>query len=113
MKQDKIWGTTECLTATPLVELHRIQVIPGGYCSIHQHQGRANGFYLVSGDLEVRAGTERLMSARDLRPGDYFAIQPGVTHQFFSSKGCEALELYYPVLRGEDIQRLTVGGIEA
>jgi mannose-6-phosphate isomerase-like protein (cupin superfamily) len=115
MIQPKAWGTTERLTATPLCELHRIHVLPGGYCSIHQHQGRANGFYVVGGSIEIRVWLDDESAPRESRQllaGDYYSVGPGFKHQFCSRNGAEVLELYYPVLRGEDIQRDSVGGIE-
>ena len=114
MKHGKAWGTTEPLTQTPLCELHRIVVQPGGYCSVHRHQGRANGFYVVRGVLEVRVWSAggAVSVKRILGAGGYFSVEPGHLHQFFSAPGAEVLELYYPVLRGEDIERISEGGIQ-
>jgi mannose-6-phosphate isomerase-like protein (cupin superfamily) len=109
----KIWGTTEPLAQTPLCELHRIRVQPGGFCSVHKHHGRANGFYVIRGAIEVRVWSAggAVTKTTILTPGDYFTVDPGHLHQFFSAHGAEVLELYYPVLRGDDIERINEGGI--
>ena len=118
MIHTKNWGTTEPLIQTPLCELHRIVVRPGGYCSVHKHHGRANVFYVISGSLEVRifegwkAGDGNAYIPTELLPGQHREVLPGYRHQFFSPHGAVVLELYYPVLRGEDIERESEGGIE-
>lgn len=114
MIEQKVWGTTECLIKNPLCELHRIIVKPGGYCSVHKHHGRANVFYVVRGDITVSVWTEGGTFSHDesLEAGDYYTVEPGLLHQFTSQYvGAEVLELYYPVLRGADIERETIGGV--
>lgn len=116
MIEQKVWGTTECLIKNPLCELHRIIVKPGGYCSVHKHHGRANVFYVVRGDITVSVWTEGGVFSHDvyLGAGDSHTVEPGLLHQFTSrpgTAGAEVLELYYPVLRGADIERETIGGI--
>lgn len=113
----KAWGTTECLLATPLVELHRIHVLPGGYCSVHKHHGRANVFYVVAGELEVEVWADdptpefSAFLTQPLVAGEIYTVGPGSVHKFRSRRGAEVLELYYPVLRGEDIERFSEGGL--
>lgn len=108
----KPWGTTECLVKSPMCEQHRIVVQPGGYCSVHRHHGKANVFYVTRGILEVRVWFGGGAAARKvLLPGDCFTVEPGLRHQFFSPRGATALETEYPVLRGEDIERETKGGV--
>ena len=35
---EKVWGTTQCLLATPMFELHRLTIKPFHRCSLHIHQ---------------------------------------------------------------------------
>ena len=52
----KVWGSTEPLLVTPFIELHRITTLPGYKCSEHKHEHKWNGFYCISGlmDINVR-----------------------------------------------------------
>jgi mannose-6-phosphate isomerase-like protein (cupin superfamily) len=112
--QPKAWGTTECLLSTPLCELHRIRIQPGGFCSVHKHHGRANVFYVVRGAIEVLEWSPGGATKKQhlLTAGQHLTVAPGLLHQFRSAAGAEVLELYYPVLRGEDIERFSEGGRE-
>lgn len=111
----KAWGTTEALIVNPLCELHRIVVRPGGFCSVHRHHGRANIFYCLGGSIEIRVlpnNDNDDAEITELSPGGIITVPPGPRHQFYSPHGAVVLELYYPVLRGEDIERYSQGGIQ-
>jgi quercetin dioxygenase-like cupin family protein len=109
--QDKIWGRTRLITKNAACELHEIEARQGGYCSIHQHRTKFNGFHVQSGRLLIRtwdsAGDE---SVSVLGAGEYLAVQPGLKHQFEALTDCRALELYWAEYSPEDIERDTVGG---
>ena len=112
MKQGKVWGETVCLFRTPLVELHRIQVRPHGFCSQHRHQHKWNGFFVERGELVVKmwqpSGT---LDETRLGPGDCMTVEAGVVHQFIAlEQGCVAFELYSVAPLAEDIIRESVGG---
>ena len=49
-KEGKVWGTTQTLINSPVVEVHRIIINKDGYCSQHTHQSKINAFYVISGD---------------------------------------------------------------
>ena len=53
-KEGKVWGTTQTLINSPVVEVHRIIINKDGYCSQHTHQSKINAFYVISGELEVQ-----------------------------------------------------------
>ena len=53
MKSGKVWGQTEELLVTPLIEIHRIHIKPGMVCSMHKHEYKWNLFYVVSGELAI------------------------------------------------------------
>lgn len=113
MKQGKAWGETWCVFRTPLVEFHRIVVNPNGYCSVHLHQHKWNGFYVERGELLVKvwqpSGT---LDQTRLGPGDSLIVPAGVEHQFVGlESGCLAFELYSIDPLTEDIVRKSLGGV--
>jgi len=108
----KVWGDTSVLIQTPLVELHKINIKAGYKCSEHKHEHKWNGFYVISGTLEihVRKNNYELTDVTVLRAGDFTTVRPGEYHWFSSITDCVALELYYPETLSEDIVRKSVGG---
>lgn len=108
----KVWGDTSAIIQTPLVELHRINIKAGYKCSEHKHEHKWNGFYVISGTLEihVRKNNYELTDVTVLRAGDFTTVRPGEYHWFSSITDCVALELYYPETLSEDIVRKSVGG---
>jgi mannose-6-phosphate isomerase-like protein (cupin superfamily) len=120
MIKGKQWGTTEALLSLPGIEVHRINVVPGGFCSWHSHGSKWNAFVLVEGSLSIERGGQYSTSveagSRDklvMQPGDFTTIPPGEWHRFAneSRKKCLALEVYYPAALSEDIVRETTGGV--
>lgn len=113
MIQGKIWGSTQLLLQTPLIEIHRLIIIPHSYCSQHLHQYKWNAFYVVSGQLEINVvkNDYELTDITTLNPGDFTTVKPGELHWFSTlDQDCEVLEIYYPESLSSDIVRKTVGG---
>jgi len=108
----KVWGDTTVLIQTPVSELHKINAKAGFRCSEHKHAHKWNGFYVISGVLEihVRKNDYALTDVTTLRAGDFTTVRPGEYHWFYCTEDCVALELYYPELLSEDIQRRDHGG---
>lgn len=108
----KVWGDTSVLIQNAAVELHKINVKAGYKCSEHKHAHKWNGFYVISGTMEihVRKNDYDLTDITVLRAGDFTTVRPGEYHWFSSVTDCVALELYYPEMLSEDIQRRSVGG---
>lgn len=105
---DKVWGTTTALLQTPIIEVHKLVILPRSRCSLHKHVHKWNAFYVTSGVLHV----EEPDSHREhiLEPGEFATFAPGRFHRFFTrTRGAECLEIYYPEPLSEDIIRLTVG----
>lgn len=112
----KVWGTTECILALPTCEIHRLQIKPYSYCSMHRHGRKWNAFYVVSGELviEVEKTEYDLVDATKLKPGMSATVRPGEFHRFRTgAQGCEALEIYYLDALSEDIERRDHGGSAA
>lgn len=117
MKQGKIWGSTELVLLTPLIEVHRLIINPGAHCSWHKHERKSNMFLVLSGALtiEVRKNDYALTDKTVLEAGEVTTVPPGEFHRFVTDeKGCgitEAFEIYYPEPIGKDIVRESVGGL--
>ena len=113
MKQGKVWGTTEQLIVTPMIEIHRINILPNSHCSMHKHEFKYNLFYVLYGDIEVhvRKNDYDLIDTTSLSPGMFTTVKPNEYHWFHSKSACIVLEIYYPEPLTEDIIRETVGGL--
>ena len=108
----KVWGDTSALIQNSFVELHKINAKAGFRCSEHKHAHKWNGFYVIRGVLEihVRKNDYALTDVTTLRAGDFTTVRPGEYHWFKCVEDCVALELYYPEMLSEDIQRRDHGG---
>lgn len=111
MKAGKVWGETRCLFSTHALEVHRIEVRAHGYCSVHRHEHKWNGFYVERGELLVKvwqlSGT---LDETRLGPGDTMQVPPGVKHQFVALSDVLAFEVYGLDPLAPDIIRDSVGG---
>ena len=111
IREGKVWGSTEPLLQSPAVEIHRIKVELGGYCSEHKHQSKINAFYVVSGELEIQRWKDYgLCDSTHLFAGDMSVVPAGEVHKFIAHQQTEALEIYWTELRHSDIIRENVGG---
>ena len=110
--QGKVWGTTELIFKNPVLEFHRINVKAGYKCSLHKHEHKWNGFYVVSGTLEihVQKNDYALTDVTVLKAGDFTTVKPGEYHEFICTADCHAFELYWPELLSTDIKRKDHGG---
>lgn len=109
----KIWGSTECVLATPLFELHRLIIKPKHQCSRHLHRRKHNCFVVTKGRLfiDVWRGRGNLPDVTELWPGDVTTVKPGEKHRFRTEgMSCEAFEAYFTDVLGEDIERDDHGG---
>jgi quercetin dioxygenase-like cupin family protein len=114
MIQGKIWGETQTLLVTPMIEVHRIMIDPGGYCSMHKHEFKWNMFYMIYGELDihVRKNDYDLVDVTNLNVGEFTSVAPNEYHMFKAREGpASALEIYYLESISKDIIRETVGGL--
>jgi quercetin dioxygenase-like cupin family protein len=133
IKEGKVWGQTIPLLQSTGVEIHRINIELGGYCSKHAHQSKFNAFYVISGKLEIKRWKEyklidstwlnagdleirrwkeyKLIDSTWLNAGDLSIVPAGEYHQFHAHQETEALEIYWAELSHNDIIRENVGGI--
>jgi mannose-6-phosphate isomerase-like protein (cupin superfamily) len=113
MLQGKVWGKTEQLLITPMIEVHRVHIDPHSYCSMHKHEFKWNMFYVISGELEihVRKNDYKLTDITTLHAGDWCSVRPNEFHMFKTNDSpVEALEVYYLEPIKDDIVRESVGG---
>ena len=113
-KFGKIWGMTKPLYMGPSVEVHEIEVNEGGTCSLHCHQTKFNGFYVIEGELviETHKNVYELVDSTVLKAGDFTVCKPGEYHRFVAKSKVKALEVYFTELNHNDIVRKNVGYID-
>jgi mannose-6-phosphate isomerase-like protein (cupin superfamily) len=104
----KVWGTTEVLLKTPLIEIHRLTIKPWSKCSMHTHFFKWNAFYVQSGTLfiEVRKNDYELIDVTEVKPGQLTTVKPTEYHRFVTKdEPVVGIEIYYPETLSEDIIR--------
>jgi mannose-6-phosphate isomerase-like protein (cupin superfamily) len=111
MKAGKIWGETEDLLKTPLIEVHHIGVKEGSVCSLHKHEFKWNLFFVIYGELaiEVHKKDYDLVDTTILETGEWTTVRPNEYHRFHAITDTEALEIYYLEPLSNDIVRANVG----
>ena len=107
----KVWGSTRCLFRKNNVEIHRIEIQEGGYCSIHKHRNKHNAFYVERGRLVIRVWKDDLSDEIILTEGQYTSVDPGNFHQFEGLSDCIVYEIYWTELDADDIERNSIGGL--
>lgn len=106
----KAWGTDQCIKQNASFELHRISIMPGGFCSRHRHQHKWNGFLVESGKMTLMVWRESQPTVIELSAGDYAEVEPGRLHQFMCDGKVVAYEMYWTQLDASDIVRESTGG---
>jgi len=106
----KVWGITRPLLQTGAIEIHRITVEEGGFCSKHKHQSKQNAFYVLSGKLEVSRWKNGMIDKTILHKNEMCIVPAGEYHRFSATEKAEVLEIYWSELNHEDIARETGGG---
>lgn len=113
IKQGKIWGLTERIFGHNNVEVHRIDVKKGGYCSKHHHVNKYNLFYVEVGALEITFYQDNGLEDKTfLGAGDSLVVPPGKWHRFEATESTVAYEIYWSDLDPDDIVREDHGGVK-
>lgn len=114
--EEKAWGRTRTVIHTDLYSRHELEVVAGGYCSVHWHEHRANRFLVLEGAvlvIELYGWHERptLLTADNV-----LEVSSLVPHQFQVIESGRIIEEYWPDRGGRvdlgDIVRLTRGGLD-
>ena len=112
MIQAKAWGTTSDIWAGNNAEIHRIDVVKGGYCSKHKHDYKYNKFYVESGLLQVSIWDEGVLISSIIGEGESTSVEPKMYHKFIALEKTVAYEIYWVELFKDDIQRESFGGVD-
>lgn len=111
MKQAKVWGVTNHIWTGNNVEVHRIDIVSGGFCSKHKHTHKYNMFEVERGELMIEVWRPDIVEKTNLKAGDTTIIEPGFYHRFMAKVDTIALEIYWVTLNEIDITRENQGGI--
>jgi len=114
MRQGKDWGYTTEVFVSQNVEVHVIEIVKGGYCSIHDHK-KVNIFHVISGKLKVKIWMDKkLIDKTEIGKGETTAVYAGFKHQFEALEDTICLEIYHIFLEPGDINRRkgSQGGIK-
>lgn len=110
----KIWGNTNTIFRKNNVEIARIEIAKGGYCSKHLHEFKYNMFFLESGQIRVtifrQDALQTISDVTDLLPGKITVVEPKLYHFFEAIEDSIAYEIYWTELSETDIIRESVGG---
>lgn len=94
---ERPWGRWTRLYQDEQVELRKLEIVEGGYCTLHYHTGQSNTFYVVAGTLVIRKHDDdlRLVDAPSLPYGLVHGedVQPRVIHRFHAKTRVVAYEL--------------------
>jgi len=114
MRQGKNWGYTTKVFESQNVEVNVIEIVKGGYCSIHNHR-KVNMFYVISGKIKVNVWMDdKLIDKTVIGKGETTAVYAGLKHQFEALEDTICLEIYHIFLEPGDINRQkgSVGGVK-
>jgi mannose-6-phosphate isomerase-like protein (cupin superfamily) len=118
MPTEKPWGETQTLYLDDKIEVCRIWVRQGAYCTRHLHKDKDNAFWIVSGRLRVVTyhpdGT--VLIDRILEPGGstrLTIVGSGLKHRFEALTDVVAHEVYQAIpgrsINKDDIVRFDEG----
>ena len=110
--QGKIWGSTQSLFLKNNVEIHRIEVNEGGYCSKHKHDHKYNAFFVEKGQLKIIIWKNDydLIDETIISDKQMSVIKPQEYHKFIALEDTVAYEIYWTELDSNDIVRENCGG---
>ena len=110
--EGKVWGSTALIAEKNNVEIHRIEIKEGGYCSKHKHNFKVNLFYCESGciDIIVWKNDYDLVDVTTLRAGEMTTVPAGEYHRFECKEPAVVYEIYWVELPAKDIEREDHGG---
>lgn len=105
IRQGKAWGYTTKIFESQSVEVYDLEIVKGGYCSVHQHR-KINIFHVLSGKLIVRTWIDgKLTDASKLESGQTTAVYAGFDHQFEALEETRCIEVYHIFIEPGDIER--------
>jgi mannose-6-phosphate isomerase-like protein (cupin superfamily) len=111
--QGKVWGQTISIFNKNNVEIHKITVKKGGYCSRHKHQHKHNMFFVESGEIQIHIWKNDydLVDITTLKENQITTVKPNEYHKFIAKQDTVAYEIYWTEICPNDIVRTDVGGL--
>ena len=112
IKQGKIWGNTQPIFLKNNVEIHRVEIDAGGYCSKHKHEYKYNAFFVEKGKLKVTVWKNDydLIDETILSDQELSIVNPQEYHMFEAIEDTIAYEIYWTEISSSDIVRESHGG---
>lgn len=108
--QQKPWGWTACLYASPQLELWTAHVLAGGYSSLHWHDAKINRIASRTAVLRCVENGCQIW----IQPGQFHDFLAGVPHRFEVVESGLIWETYFAVPGGvcnpQDIVRSDTNG---
>jgi len=110
--QGKVWGTTSSLFCKNNVEIHRVVIKEGGYCSKHKHDYKYNAFFVERGQLKITVWKNDydLVDETVIRDNQMSTVHPKEYHKFEAIEDTVAYEIYWTEIDTKDIIREDCGG---
>jgi mannose-6-phosphate isomerase-like protein (cupin superfamily) len=103
----KTWGQRIKLHEDDLSETCYLILNPRQRCSFHNHDAKANFFYVIDGKLTVTTEWGEVT----LGPNESFTVFPPDKHEFSTGKlPTKIIEVAFVRLNPEDINRDNIGG---
>ena len=113
---EKPWGTSTRVLITDFLQVELIDVVAGGYSSIHRHLFKYNLFAVQSGVLTIKTFRDSIeIHQTDLNSGEYVVAEPNLRHQFHAKIPAKAYEVYWPkegAIDPDDIERFSSNGVK-
>lgn len=116
----KEWGLDKRILWQTGFDLHVIYIKEGGKCSRHKHLRKYNYFFVIEGELlliywyydrqERKEVKKEIILSAESENQSYY-ISPGKYHQFLAKTNVVALEVYYNMVKQDDIIRYQESGI--
>ena len=113
--EPKAWGCTWPVIETESYGRYALEVVKGGYSSIHYHRERANRFLVREGTIVVWTFYgNRILQSEPITDGGSFDVPSLVVHAFAVLEPGRVVEEYWADRHGcvsrDDIVRLCHGG---
>ncbi len=118
---ERPWGRWTRVYFDGVLEVRKLEVKRGGFCTKHFHRTKINTFIVVVGTLQVRQWPDpRVVEDTDMRPAAYagqaLTVQPYIPHRFYGLTDAVVYEFALPVgcgmLDPEETEQLEPAGIE-
>ena len=111
--EGKVWGKTSPLFNKNNVEIHRLEAVKGGRCSIHSHAHKFNCFLVETNSILVEVWKSYgLIDKTILKAGQMTTIPPVQKHIFTSLEyNTVVYVIYWTEIDANDIARDDSGSI--